>query len=58
MKKKWTNSLLGFALFIQKLTDLSYDCDPTTNINNELYFEKLIRITEPSKKKKIKKKKR
>ena len=58
MKKKWTNSLLDFALFIQKLTDLSYDFDPTTNINNELYFEKLIRITELSQKKKEKREKR
>ena len=58
MKKEWTNSLLDFALFIQKLIDLSYDFDPTTNINNEFSFEKLIRITDQSKKKKEKREKR
>ena len=58
MKKEWTNSLLDFTLFIQKLIDLSYDFDPTTNINNVLSFEKLFRITDQSKKTKGKREKR
>ena len=58
MKKKWTNSLPDFNLFIQKLNYLSYCFDPTTNIDNELYFEKLIRIAEQLKKNNKKKKKK
>lgn len=56
-KKKWTNSLSDFDLFIQKLNDFSYVFDPTTNTDNELYFE-VIRIGEQLKKKKRKKRKK
>ena len=55
-KKKWTNSLSDFDLFIQKLNDFSYVFDPTTNTDNELYFE-VIRIGEQLKKKKLHKSK-
>ena len=51
-KKKRTNSLSDFDLFIEKLNDFSYVFDPTTNTDNELYFEKVIRIAEQLKKKK------
>ena len=56
-KKKWTNSLSDFDLFIQKLNDFSYVFDPTTNTDSELYFE-VIRIAEQLKKKKRKKRKK
>ena len=55
-KKKRTNSLSDFDLFIEKLNDFSYVFDPTTNTDNELYFEKVIRIAEQLKKKKKRKK--
>ena len=50
--------MADFDLSIQKLNDLSYDFNPTTNIDNELYFEKFIRIGEQLKKKKRKKRKK
>ena len=50
--------MADFDLSIQKLNDLSYDFNPTTNIDNELYFEKFIRIGEQLKKKKKEKEKK
>ena len=53
LELKWKIDLTNFKLSIQEISEQCNDFNPTTNIDSELYFEKLIKMAKGLRKEKV-----